>query len=397
MSWKTVAVLVLLVAGLGGFFYYDTYWLEPAREKKETVKGRLWDVEPKDVESLTLKRKGETVRLKRTDSGWELLEPVKSARRPRRRGRHRHQPRHRARGPRGGGERPRKLDEFGLGAARVEVTLEVKGRAPLALLVGGKSPTGAWVFGKESASRRWSRCPRSLARDLAKPVAELRDRTVLAFDRKSVSQVDPWQLAGEAISLESAEAGKWRIDQAARAARRPRRAWPTSSRSSTRPRPRTSWTTRPSRWRPTASIDPTTVTLWVGKDKERAVAHAPLRARGQGQEGRLRDAGGRAGRHARSARSSGPRCPKTVGALRDKVVLAYQYDKVTRVELDGRRAAPSSLERDGIGWKITAPGASQGRHRRRQRRAVEDPRPPGHRLPRRGGGGHPALPARGPS
>src|SRR4030095_12698129 len=77
--WITIAVLVLLVAGLGGFYYYDTYWLEPAREKKESVKGRLWsDLEPKDVEGLTIKRKGETVRVKRTDSGWELLEPIKT-------------------------------------------------------------------------------------------------------------------------------------------------------------------------------------------------------------------------------------------------------------------------------------------------------------------------------
>jgi hypothetical protein len=78
MSGKTVTVLTILVAALAGFFYYDTYWLEPAREKRESVKGRLWEVEPKDVESLTIKRKGETVRLRRTDSGWELLEPVKT-------------------------------------------------------------------------------------------------------------------------------------------------------------------------------------------------------------------------------------------------------------------------------------------------------------------------------
>ena len=58
MSGKTLVVLALLVAGLGGFFYYDTYWLEPAREKKDSVKGRLWEVEPKDVESLTSSARG---------------------------------------------------------------------------------------------------------------------------------------------------------------------------------------------------------------------------------------------------------------------------------------------------------------------------------------------------
>jgi hypothetical protein len=38
--WTTVTALVLLLAGLGGFYYYDTYWLEPARAKKESAKGR---------------------------------------------------------------------------------------------------------------------------------------------------------------------------------------------------------------------------------------------------------------------------------------------------------------------------------------------------------------------
>ena len=51
MSWKTIAVLLVLVLGLGAYFYYDTYWLVPAREKAESVKGRLWTIEPKDVEA----------------------------------------------------------------------------------------------------------------------------------------------------------------------------------------------------------------------------------------------------------------------------------------------------------------------------------------------------------
>ena len=74
---KTLVVLLLLAAGLGGFFYYDTYWLNPRREKAESAKGRIWTVEPKDVEGVTIARKGGTVRLKRTADGWEMLEPLR--------------------------------------------------------------------------------------------------------------------------------------------------------------------------------------------------------------------------------------------------------------------------------------------------------------------------------
>jgi hypothetical protein len=48
--------------------------------------------------------------------------------------------------------------------------------------------------------------------------------------------------------------------------------------------------------------------------------------------------------------------PKTVGALRDKTVVTYAYDKLTKVELAHGRGAVT-LEKDGTGWKLTAPEA----------------------------------------
>ena len=41
MSWKTLVVLAVLVAGLGGFLIVDNQWLVPKREKAESAKGRL--------------------------------------------------------------------------------------------------------------------------------------------------------------------------------------------------------------------------------------------------------------------------------------------------------------------------------------------------------------------
>src|SRR3990170_4711118 len=78
MSWKTLALLAVLAAGLGGFLVVDSYWLTPKREKAAGAKGRLWSIEPKDVEVLTIKRKADTVKLTRAGDGWEMLEPVKT-------------------------------------------------------------------------------------------------------------------------------------------------------------------------------------------------------------------------------------------------------------------------------------------------------------------------------
>ena len=352
MSGKTLVVLALLVAGLGGFFYYDTYWLEPAREKKDSVKGRLWEVEPKDVESLTVKRKGETVRIRRTDTGWELLEPVKT------------------RADRGAVDgivttlvtarvdrevaaTPGKLDEFGLAPPEIEVTLEVKGRAPLALLVGAKSPTGAWLFAKESGKPAVVALPEVVARDLAKPVTELRDRTVLAFDRKGVGQVD-LQLSGEALTLESAEAGKWRLTKPRVLPADPdvvadflEKLDGAKAKEFVEDAPRS--------LAPYGLDHPTTVTLWIGKDKERASRSLLFGREDKGKKGVYVMRSGEPGVML-VGEELWAAVPKTMGVLRDKVVLAYQYDKVSRVELAGPRG-PLTLERDGIGWKITAPEA----------------------------------------
>lgn len=352
MSGKTLVVLALLVAGLGGFFYYDTYWLEPAREKKDSVKGRLWEVEPKDVESLTVKRKGETVRIRRTDTGWELLEPVKT------------------RADRGAVDgivttlvtarvdrevaaTPGKLDEFGLAPPEIEVTLEVKGRAPLALLLGAKSPTGAWLFAKESGKPAVVALSEVVARDLAKPVTELRDRTVLAFDRKGVGQVD-LQLSGETLTLESAEAGKWRLTKPRVLPADPdvvadflEKLDGAKAKEFVEDAPRS--------LAPYGLDHPTTVTLWIGKDKERASRSLLFGREDKGKKGVYVVRSGEPGVML-VGEELWAAVPKTMGVLRDKVVLAYQYDKVSRVELAGPRG-PLTLERDGIGWKITAPEA----------------------------------------
>src|ERR1700675_4627485 len=78
MSWKSLTILVVLAAGLGGFLVVDSYWLTPKREKAAGVKGRLWTIEPTDVLGLTIKRKDDTITLKRAGDGWEMLEPVKT-------------------------------------------------------------------------------------------------------------------------------------------------------------------------------------------------------------------------------------------------------------------------------------------------------------------------------
>ena len=95
--------------------------------------------------------------------------------------------------------------------ATAEVHLDVKGRNdPLVLQVGAKSPTGAWVYAREGGKSAVMTVSEVVGRDTGRPIADFRDKTVMAFDRKNVSAVD-LAVGGDSISLVTDEPGKWQV------------------------------------------------------------------------------------------------------------------------------------------------------------------------------------------
>lgn len=351
MSWKTAAALVVLAAGLGGFFVYDTYWLTPARDKTEAAKGRLWNVELKDVDGVTLKRKGEApVKIKRAGEGWELIEPVK------------------ARADRSAVDgvvttvvtarvdreidaKPAKLADYGLEPPETEISVEVKGQKdPLMLLLGSKNPTGAWVYGKEGAKPALLALSEIVSRDAARPLLELRDKTVLAFDRKSVSGFDV-EIGSDTIAVEAQDGGKWRIARPASYAGDGDVVSEFLDKlESAKAKEFIAETSKPAAY----GLDrPAKLTIWLGKDKERS-SRALLIGRVDPDK-----KGVYVMRPGESEVMLAPEelwtaVPKTVAVLRDKVVLAYAYDKVKRIDVESAKGAVG-IERDGSGWKLVSP------------------------------------------
>jgi Domain of unknown function (DUF4340) len=350
MSWKTAIVLAVLAAGLGGFLVLDSYYLTPKREKAASAQGRLWTIEPKDVEVLTIKRKDDTVKLKRAGDGWEMLEPVKT------------------RGNSGAinevvtglatarvdreiDPNPSKLGDFGLEPPEALVTLEVKGQAaPLTLAVGGKNPTGVWVYAREGGKPAVVAIGESVSRDVTRPVAEFRDRVLLAFDRRNVSAVD-LDLDGSKMTLEAEDGGKWRIAKPG-----PYRG---DADTITEMLDKLASATvkeflGPAKSPAAFGLDkPSRVTLWLGKDKERTsktlllgkvdAAKKGVYVQRQGEEEVLL-----------APSETWDKLPKTVAAARDKVVFTYAYDKVSRIEI-ASAAGTVALQHEGINWNITAP------------------------------------------
>lgn len=351
---RTILVLLILAAGLGGFFYYDTYSLGPRREKAESAKGRIWTVEPKDVEAVTIARKGETLRLKRAaDGNWDMLEPVKT------------------RGDRAAVDdmvtglatarmdreidpNPAKPADFGLDPPEAEVKLEVKGRAePLVLRVGSKNPTGVWVYAREGGKPAIITLSESIARDASRPVADFRDRTVIAFDRRNVTGVD-LDVNGDQIGLAADEPGKWRIVK------------PRALRADTDlvaefldklegAKAIEFVDDAPKSLAPYGLDKPARVTVWVGRDKDRAARTLLVGRPVPEKKGVYVKREGEPG-VILTAEAVWTVFPKTVAALRDKVVVSYAYDKLAKVEIaHGRETI--DLEKEGTGWKLTAPEA----------------------------------------
>ena len=351
MRWQTTAVLALLLAILGGFYYvYEVRW-GPGREEAAARKGRVFSADTNDVTTVELKRGGESVKLQREGEHWQLLEPVK------------------ARGSRSAVDEllanvltakidreidpnPTSTTDFGLDKPAAEVTLTLKDGKALGLLLGAKNPTGVWVYARERDKPAVFVLGESVLRNATKPVADFRDRTILAFDAKEVSGFEI-VLPDQTLAVEG-EPRAWRI---------------------TRPVP--------------LRADNQTVTEFLdrltGQKVREFVAEAPPARDAYGLErpvritvhtGRDKDRVSRTlllgkvdaakkGVYAMRAGESSVlllpdevwnQVPKNVGVLRNKSVVQVERDTLTRLEIESPKGSVTVARDDGD-WKIVAPQA----------------------------------------
>jgi hypothetical protein len=350
---KTIVILLLLAAGLGGFFYYDTYWLNPRREKAESAKGRIWTVEPKDVEGVVIARKNETIRLKRTADGWEMLEPLR-VRADRAAVDDMVTGLATARMDREIDASPARPADFGLDPPEAEVRLEVKGAAaPLVLRVGSKNPTGVWVYAREGDKPAVITMSESIARDTGRPVADFRDRTVITLDRRNLTGLD-LDVGGDQMALVADEPGKWRFVKP-----RPLRA---DSEMVAEFLEKLEGAKAvefvddaPKSLAPYGLDKPARVTVWLGKDKDRSSRTLLIGRAEPSKKGVYVKRDGESS-VLLTAEALWTALPKTVAGLRDKTVVTYAYDKLAKVEI-AQAHGGVTLEKDGTGWKLTAPEA----------------------------------------
>src|SRR5205823_1269291 len=176
--------------------------------KTAAQKGRLWPAEASDVTEVELRRGRETLRLRREGDGWQIVEPGK-ARGDRSRIDETLVTLTTARVDREIASAPTQVAEFGLDKPGAEVTLSLKDGRRLALTLGAKSPTGAWVYAREAQKPAVVALSESVLRDATRPLADFRDRTVLAYDQKGVSGFEI-KTRDETLAVERVD-GAWRL------------------------------------------------------------------------------------------------------------------------------------------------------------------------------------------
>ena len=351
MRWQTTLIAALLLALAGGFYYVYDVRLAPDREKAEARKGRVLSVETTDVTAIELKRPDGTVKAAREGEGWQVTEPVK------------------ARGDRGAIEEtlstvvtakmdreidaaPKALGDFGLDSPSAEIALTLKDGKSIALLLGAKSPTGVWVYAKERDKPNVFVVGESVLRDATRPVADFRDKTVLAFSRADVTGLEI-VTPTESMTVEP-DGQKWKMTQPTP------RAADTESVSGllerlSAARVKEFVAESPSSLAPYGLDRPVRVVVHVGKEKDRA-SKGLLFGRSDAEK-----KGVYAMRAGESSvllipEETAKAIPLTAAALRDKTVVAFERDKVTRYDIESPKGQVT-VTRDKDGWKITAPQA----------------------------------------
>ena len=350
MRWQTTAVLAVLLIAVGAFYYVYEIRMAPDREKSEGRKGRIFTVEPAEVTEVTLKRGDELVRLKREGDGWQMLEPLK------------------ARGERGPIDealtnvttakmdreidaKPANLAEFGLDKPAAEVTLALKDGKQLGLLLGAKNPTGVWVYAQERGKPAVFVLGESVLRDATRPVADFRNKSILAFDRKDVTGL-VIVTREETLAVEKSGDNAWQLT-------RPR-ALPADTETVgdfleklTAAKIKEFVADAPKSMQPYGLERPLRVTIQTGQDKDRASKELLL--------GNVDDKkkGVYALRPGEDSVLLLPEdvwnaLPKTTAAIRSKSVVEFERDKVKQVEVESPRGSVT-LVREGDRWRISKP------------------------------------------
>jgi hypothetical protein len=349
--WTTTAVLAVVLIGLGTFFYVYEVRQGPAREKATTEKDRAWKgLEAKDVEEVAIARKGDTLRLKKAGEAWTLTAPIEA--------RAERQPAEDLASSLVSLRVEREIEaasfkraDYGLEPPAAEITFKAKGETHRVRL-GAKNPTGIWVYAQLEDRPAVVLVPDSLLRDAEKPVADFRDRAVLAFERKDVKGLEVKAPSGQTVAAQLKGTEEWQVTAPVTVpADREQIGGLLDKLKSAKIKEFV--TEAPKGADPYGLERPLRLTLWLGEEKERVAKTLRL---GKTVPDKKAVYAQREGEPAVFTVDEElvKVVPTSPTALRDKTVFTYDRGKLERVELESPKGKVA-LALEGGAWRVTAP------------------------------------------
>lgn len=195
-SVRSLLVLALIGAGLGAYIYFVDL-KKPLASEAENKKPKVFAVEADKIEELQVTTASGEARLKKTAGGWDLVAPeaLKADETE-------------ASGIASGLstlEEQRMVDEnapdlaqYGLAPPKVDIAFKKSGDADFThLQIGDKTPTGGDLYAKASGSNKVFLIPGYLENTFNRSPFDLREKTVLRFDRDKVDRVTIANPTGE--------------------------------------------------------------------------------------------------------------------------------------------------------------------------------------------------------
>lgn len=204
----TTIILVLVLAGLVGYIYFVDAGRPPGGAE---ALPKAFDVSPENIVEVRITNAaGETARVERVETRWQLLEPdmadadptavasVTSSLAS-------------LEVQRVVDETPSDLAQYGLEQPQIDVAFRVRDQTEFQrLLIGDKTPTGSDLYARKPDESRVFLIASYLDTTFNKTAFDFRDKAILKFERDAADGLEV--VRGSSTILLSRRAAEWRIE-----------------------------------------------------------------------------------------------------------------------------------------------------------------------------------------
>jgi uncharacterized protein DUF4340 len=207
---KSTLALVVVLAGLGAYIYFVTWKTPPGDTGKKQEKVFAATEADKIEEIKVTSASGEATTVKKEGGGWQVTQPI-AAKADESEASAIASALSSIEVVRVIDENPANLNDYGLSNPRIEIDFKAAGDKDYRkLLVGEKAPTGGDMFAMRNGEKKVFLIPAFQESTFNRSTFDLREKTVLKFDREKVDGIDIVTAGGKGNAF-AKDGGEWKL------------------------------------------------------------------------------------------------------------------------------------------------------------------------------------------